>query len=1760
MATPMQAAQLFVTINAHTGTAEGKITKFDAKMKKSAAIANTASNSVGKAGSAMAQRAATAAKYGALGLAGLGAASVAAATKFESSFAEVRKTTDASEAGFKKLEGGIRNLAKAIPVSANELADLAGEAGALGIKSKDLIGFTKTAAELGVATDLSANDAANALARLSNIMGTSSKDFRRLGSTFVQLGNKGASTESEIAAMALRIAGAGKQIGLTEPEVLGFASALSSVGIEAEAGGSSISRAFITMQEAVNSGGAKLAAFAKVSGVSSAQFSKGFKVDAAGAMVAFIEGLDRVRKSGGNVFGILEGLSLKEIRVRDALLRAAGAGDLFHQQLKIGSQEWKRNSALTQEANRRYETTAAQFQLLKNRANDLLISLGQKLLPGLKELMEILGDPKLTFGEKVDRVMEMATDAFSRGLTVLAQQASQSGPKVVGALAKGMLRGWSQLNPLGKLLATGAIIRIVGGKGAVVGTGAALGRWLGIGIGAGAATGIAGGAGGAAAGGAAGGILGALKGVRWARIGGLGIGIALADATINEFALRAKAKSDDLGEALEGASGLGIWATLDKVPVIGALPILKDEEKAARNLSAQYEEMAEKRVRISLATEESLRKQAAELHLSKKTTQQLSGMLDLMRTGRDLGLKVDLGMDPGKLSQALDNFATLRSGVLTSMGDIAKVTQRNAQIISTQLPKGSKEARDKLAENFRAAAAAVGKAMANGDISIKQGLARQRALFRSAHLVSGDDPLGIAKGFASSWEKAEGISNQRQRQMIADLGKMPPAARQKAFDAMVNYGRGLVKGGKIPLDDLRDFRSKALSQLDTLKSQGGRKADAFAGRVSGSFVDLAGSVREALENIGINVDAMLSKLGAAKASKFQLKKFTQSLPQLKPLERQKGGAIVPGAGSGDKVQSVLPAGSFILNREATKAFGLAKGGMMPVALEPGERRFLPAEVAAIGARNLEAMNRSVPRFQRGGQLGKPVLAGPEGPLLDIGRGAVDKVYKGAKAYLDKHQPVGGVGGAAFGPKGVGSYKGVPMANWVIEALQYAASKGAAPQPTSGYRSHAYNVSQGRDYKSEHEGTQYPYGAVDFGGYSTGLAAKMAVVNATKNFKYPLLAPIGFKDDGHASGTGHQLGGMVKALQRLAKGGSVDWVHGSSKLGADQLATLAHYVGMSNPGLMSQIAQAESGGDPTVTNSIGARGLWQIIPSTAKAFGLNYGNLTDPLANARGAAEVLSEQGLGAWEAYENGSYSSFSKGTVSGSLGAAGGGDKTEDVPAVYRGARTGSLSFGSIPKSLSGIEKELHKRRGEAKTYRAAVADASKKGKSKVEQALTENLRELEGRIRELERARAKERREAAKRKITKRFSKALGALTGFEDLIAAKERTFDEKSQFAEQLVDLEPVMPEISEKATNAQREAIEGKHVADLTRYIWMQEQPAYQALLSSAGEWRNTILSGQEKAAGNWQKGKTLGGLEGNWEDKIIATGNEIEQINDFKEKVADRVATWRKKHGNDPFPDWLREQVKKDHQERARLPVLRFREQELRKVLGEGRERFYPGKARIQHPPPPYPGSGSFEEALQNVQGIHWPAQHEKIASLPANRIAGAFGGVIWDVQSSIAELGMKIRDAVAGGGGGTAEEAGDSERLAFVEEQLRHANQRNLVFQRQKPLIDAYESKLGFAGMFAKGGSIPAGMWGIAGERGPEPVIGPATVVSNQDAQGVFSAGATTPLDIRLIVEDGAVDESKIKVIANGEAIKVTKQQGRGARSIGSRRAGRLG
>lgn len=304
-----------------------------------------------------------------------------AAIQWQSDFAGVKKTVDGTPEQLDAVEKGLRQLAKTLPTSHSDIAAVAEAAGQLGIATEDVVSFTKVMIDLGETTNLSATDAATALARISNIMGTAASDVSRMGSTIVDLGNNSATTEADIVAFATRLAAAGRQAGMSEADLFAFAATLSSVGVEAEAGGTAMSKVFTAVADSVRDGGDNLKTFARVAGVSTADFRRAFEQDAARAIAMFIDGMGRASAAGESTSEIFSDLALTDQRLMRAILSAGSAQGLLNEQLDRANSAWQDNTALIAEAEQRYETAEARIQIAKNSLQDTAITLGETFLP-----------------------------------------------------------------------------------------------------------------------------------------------------------------------------------------------------------------------------------------------------------------------------------------------------------------------------------------------------------------------------------------------------------------------------------------------------------------------------------------------------------------------------------------------------------------------------------------------------------------------------------------------------------------------------------------------------------------------------------------------------------------------------------------------------------------------------------------------------------------------------------------------------------------------------------------------------------------------------------------------------------------------------------------------------------------------------------------------------------------------------------------------------------------------------------------------------------------------------------------------------------------------------------------------------------------------------------------------------------------------------------------------------------------------------------
>ena len=309
---------------------------------------------------------------------------------FETGLVGVGKTTGLAGNDLKDFGNDIAKMSSVIPVSTNDLLGLSETAGQLGIHGKkDLLEFTKVMAEMGSATNLAGEEGAKQMARFANVMGIDvGKNIRQVGNSVVRLGNNFATSEAEIMDMSSRLAASSRLVGITTPNVLGLATAMSSVGIEAEAGGTAMSTVMTKVDKAVASGGAKLQNFAKVAGMSAEDFAAKWKSKPTEALQDLMKGLDSASKSGGNMNQILDMLGIKGVRESNAVKSLAQNHELLSEAIKQSNDAYNNGNDLAKEAAEAWKTLHAKLMTLKNTFGNIAKDIFSIVAPALKDMVD----------------------------------------------------------------------------------------------------------------------------------------------------------------------------------------------------------------------------------------------------------------------------------------------------------------------------------------------------------------------------------------------------------------------------------------------------------------------------------------------------------------------------------------------------------------------------------------------------------------------------------------------------------------------------------------------------------------------------------------------------------------------------------------------------------------------------------------------------------------------------------------------------------------------------------------------------------------------------------------------------------------------------------------------------------------------------------------------------------------------------------------------------------------------------------------------------------------------------------------------------------------------------------------------------------------------------------------------------------------------------------------------------------------------------
>lgn len=314
-----------------------------------------------------------------------------ASMEFESALTGVDKTTNLTASELAEMSASVKDLALEIPVTTDEMLAIGEVAGQLGIAKGNILDFATTMSMLSTATTMAADEGATMLAQFANITQMDQTQYDELASAIVALGNSYATTEQKITEMSQGIAASASLAGMSEADMLGLSAAVSSLGIETQMGSTAVSKLISMLMTAVETGDG-LEDLAYVAGMSADQFAEAWGNNAVGALESFVVGLSDTERLGQSAIVTLTDLGVTETRMQRTILSLSNSGDLLTRTIATANQAWDENIALSEEAAKRYATTASQQVMMQNSFNNLRIAIGDNYTPVLKELYGVAND------------------------------------------------------------------------------------------------------------------------------------------------------------------------------------------------------------------------------------------------------------------------------------------------------------------------------------------------------------------------------------------------------------------------------------------------------------------------------------------------------------------------------------------------------------------------------------------------------------------------------------------------------------------------------------------------------------------------------------------------------------------------------------------------------------------------------------------------------------------------------------------------------------------------------------------------------------------------------------------------------------------------------------------------------------------------------------------------------------------------------------------------------------------------------------------------------------------------------------------------------------------------------------------------------------------------------------------------------------------------------------------------------------------------
>lgn len=309
------------------------------------------------------------------------------AIKFESAMADVKKVVNFdTPTQFKEMGDDILNLTRTIPMAGEEIAAIVAAGGQSGVARENLLGYAKDAATMGVAFDMAAGDAGEAMATMANVLGKPITEMAQFGDVINHLSDNANSKAKDIVNVITRAGSDTRMLGLTEKQSAALGSTFLSMGKAPELAAQSVkgmSAAFLQLKAGEH------AKELKQLGFTTKSFAAAMNKDAQGAISTFIE---KVKKMPDDKqYPLLAKIFGKQY-ADDVLMLAQNTGE-YNRQLGLLQEtdehgKLKYIGSMQREFENRSNTAENKLTKLKNSISELATKIGASFLPVISSFVE----------------------------------------------------------------------------------------------------------------------------------------------------------------------------------------------------------------------------------------------------------------------------------------------------------------------------------------------------------------------------------------------------------------------------------------------------------------------------------------------------------------------------------------------------------------------------------------------------------------------------------------------------------------------------------------------------------------------------------------------------------------------------------------------------------------------------------------------------------------------------------------------------------------------------------------------------------------------------------------------------------------------------------------------------------------------------------------------------------------------------------------------------------------------------------------------------------------------------------------------------------------------------------------------------------------------------------------------------------------------------------------------------------------------------